>query len=239
MLGAGAVLRRPLDVVGVAARAGDLRDHHFVDLVRLLLQLVLHVHRRGGQEGMDAPALGRLDRLGAAVDVLEGGARQPADHRILRALGDLVHGGEVALRGDREAGLDDVDAHVVEQFGNLELLLMGHGGAGALLAVAQGGVENDDTVLIGLGGRIMMGPSLSLMRRLGRSKGFLRRIPRVPRRDSPAGPQGRIRRRSEPRMREAAGPAWRGRPLDRARLVARRHGSQSPSSFDGHGGGPW
>jgi hypothetical protein len=32
-------------------------------------------------------------------------------------------------------------------------------------------------------------------------------IPRVPRRISPAGPQGRIRRRSVPRMRVAAEPA--------------------------------
>ena len=56
---------------------------------------------------------------------------EPADHRVLGALGDLVHGGEVAFRGDREAGLDDVDAHLVEQLGDFELLLMGHGGAGA------------------------------------------------------------------------------------------------------------
>ncbi len=99
---------------------------------------------------MDAPPLGRLDRLGATVDVLERGARQPADHGVLGALGDLVDGGEIAFRGDREAGLDDVDAHRVEQFGDFELLLVGHGGAGALLAVAQGGVENDDAVLLGL-----------------------------------------------------------------------------------------
>ena len=82
---------------------------------------------------------------------LKAGAREPADHRVLGALGDLVDGGEIALRGDREAGLDDVDAHLVEQLGDLELLLVGHGGAGALLAVAQGGVEDDDAVLLGLG----------------------------------------------------------------------------------------
>ncbi len=153
LLGAGAVLARPFHVVGVVARAGDLRDHHFVDLVRLFLQLVFHVHRRGGEEGVNAAAFGRLDRLGAAVDVLEGGARKPADHRLVRALGDLVHRGEVALRCDRKAGLDDVNSHLVEQLGDFELLLMGHGGAGALLAVAQGGVEDDDAVLLGLRGR--------------------------------------------------------------------------------------
>ena len=37
--------------------------------------------------------------------------------------------------------------------------------------------------------------------------GFVSVIPRVPRRICPAGPQGRIRRRSEPRMRVAAEPA--------------------------------
>src|SRR5262249_24771422 len=140
--GTGSVFRRPLDVVGVAACAAHLRYHHLVDLVRLLLELVFHVHRRSGDEGVDAPALGRLDGLGTAVDVLEAGARKAADHGILRALGDLVHGGEVAFRGDREARLDDVDAHGIEELGNLELLFMRHGRAGTLLAVTQGGVEN-------------------------------------------------------------------------------------------------
>ena len=100
---------------------------------------------------MDAPPLGRLDRLGAAVDVVERGAGEPADDGILGALGDLVDGGEIAFRGDRKAGLDDVDAHLVEQRGDFELFLVRHGGAGALLAVAQGGVENNDAVLLGLG----------------------------------------------------------------------------------------
>ncbi len=163
VLGAGRVLGRPLDVVGVASRARHLRDHHLVDLVRLLLELVFHVHRRGGQERVDALALRRLDRLGAAVDVLEGGAREPADHRILGARRDLVDGREIALRGDRKAGLDDVDAHVVEQFGDRELLLMGHGGARALLAVAQGGVEDDDAVLLGLRWRGHGNGSFSLL----------------------------------------------------------------------------
>ena len=39
---------------------------------------------------------------------------------------------------------------VVEELRDLELFLMGHGGAGRLFAVAQGGVEDDDAVLLGL-----------------------------------------------------------------------------------------
>ena len=44
-------------------------------------------------------------------------------------------------------GLDDVDAHRVEQVGDLELLFERHRRAGALLAVAQGGVEDQHAVL--------------------------------------------------------------------------------------------
>ena len=54
----------------------------------------------------------------------------PQIDRFLDAPGDLLHGLEIALRGDREARLDDVDAHLVEQLGDFELLLEGHGGAG-------------------------------------------------------------------------------------------------------------
>ena len=52
------------------------------------------------------------------------------------------------IAGDRETGLDDVDAHLVQQFGDFQLLLEGHRGAGALFAVAQGGVENNDAVAV-------------------------------------------------------------------------------------------
>ncbi len=71
------------------------------------------------------------DRTGEAGD---GGALGPA--------GDLGDGLEVAVGGDGEAGFDDVHAHRVEQFGHRELLIEGHRGAGALLAVAQSGVED-------------------------------------------------------------------------------------------------
>ena len=92
----------------------------------------------------------RLDGFGAAVDVFQPGTGEAAHHGVLGALGDFVDGGEIALGGDRKAGLDDVDPHGVEQFGDFELFLVRHGGAGALLAVAQRSVENDDAVLVGL-----------------------------------------------------------------------------------------
>ena len=127
---------------------------------------------------MDAPARSRADRFAGAVDVLVRRAGEPADDRALAALGDLVDGEEIALRGDGESGLDDIDAQVVEHFGDLKLLLMGHGRAGRLLAVAQGGVENDDAVLFGLSGRGHGKVLLLILRPMcGRSSGPSRRSP--------------------------------------------------------------
>ena len=103
---------------------------------------------------MDAPARGRLDGLRASLDVLHLSAREPADHGLLGAAGDLLHAVEIPLARDREAGFDDVDAHLVEDLGNFELLVEGHGGAGALLPIAQSGVEDDHTVLVSVGLRV-------------------------------------------------------------------------------------
>ena len=101
---------------------------------------------------MNPAAPGELHRFRAAVDVLRMRAGEACDHRVLGAAGDLAHRLEIAFAGDRETGLDDVDAHVVEHLGNFELFLEGHGGARALFAVAQGGVEYNDAVLFGLFG---------------------------------------------------------------------------------------
>ena len=93
---------------------------------------------------MDARTLRALQRLAGAVDVLEAGARQAADDGVLDELGDLAHRLEIAGRGNRKAGFDDVDAHLVEQFGDAQFFFMRHRGAGRLLAVAQSGVEYFD-----------------------------------------------------------------------------------------------
>ena len=142
-LGARRVHRTPLDVVGVAPGAGDAVDHPLVHLLGVELQLVLAMERRGADEGVDAPALRGLQRFRRPVDVAIGGARQAAYDGLLQELGDLVHGREIAVRGDGKAGLDHVDAHGLEDLGDAQLFRHGHRAAGRLLAVAQGGVEDD------------------------------------------------------------------------------------------------
>ncbi|KOM38307.1 hypothetical protein LR48_Vigan03g168900 [Vigna angularis] len=59
-------------------------------------------------------------------------------------LSDHFDGHEVVVRGRGEARLNDVDAQVGQLPRDAELLLRGHGGAGRLLSVAEGGVQNAD-----------------------------------------------------------------------------------------------
>ena len=96
----------------------------------------------GGDEEVQVRPLGRQQRLDAALRVAVAAARQPGHGDALRLRRDALDGLEVARRGGREAGLDDVDVEPGELAGDLELLGDGEPGAGRLLAVAQGRVED-------------------------------------------------------------------------------------------------
>ena len=96
---------------------------------------------------MDARVLGVLDGLPAGVDVCGDGAGEAGDGGAAHLLRDLGDGLEVAGRGSRESGLDEVDAHPLEGAGDLELLLDVQRDAGRLLAVAQGRIEDQYFVL--------------------------------------------------------------------------------------------
>ena len=98
---------------------------------------------------MDARALRVPHGLAGARDIGLDGTGEARHGGALGALGDGGDGFEIAFGGDGEARLDDVDAHLVEHGGRLKLVLEAHGGAGALLAVTQGGVEDDDAVGVG------------------------------------------------------------------------------------------
>ena len=89
---------------------------------------------------------GVLDRVPGGVDVGHVGPGQAGDHRTLDRAGDLLDRLEVARRGDREAGLDHVDAQPRELLRDLQLLLRVQRDAGRLLAVAQRRVEDQYSV---------------------------------------------------------------------------------------------
>ncbi len=98
---------------------------------------------------MDARAGGRSDGFPGFVDVAAGGAGQPADHRGAAAVGrvahfdgDAPHGFQVIRGGGREARFDHIHAQAGQRARHFQLFGAGHGRAGGLLAVAQGGVED-------------------------------------------------------------------------------------------------
>ena len=127
-------------------RVGDGGARLALDVLARGLELVLDVDVRGRDEGVDARALGVLDRLVGGVDVRHVRARQARDDRALDRARDRLHGLEVARRGDREPGLDDVDAQAGELLRDLELLAGVERDAGRLLAVAQRRVEDQYSV---------------------------------------------------------------------------------------------
>src|SRR5258706_10177159 len=142
---AATVLRRELDV-----GAGLLGETHgesgrLEHLLGRHAELLLHVQRAGGDEDMDAPGIRAFQRIDGALDVGVVGGAQPEYRRVLHRVGKGAHRLEVAVGRSREAGLDDIDLHALQRPGDAQLLVARHRGAGALLAVAHGGVENDQT----------------------------------------------------------------------------------------------
>ena len=146
-VGARGILGGELDL-GVAAQllaaVADPADRLGEGLFAGQLELVLEVDVAGRDEDVQVGPLGDLDRLDRPLRVAVAAAGERGDGDALRLLGDPVDGLEVARRGGREAGLDDVHLEADELAGDLQLLGGGQPGAGRLLAVAQGGVEDAD-----------------------------------------------------------------------------------------------
>src|SRR5262245_18681246 len=101
---------------------------------------------------------------------------------------------------------------------------MGHGGARALLAVAQGGVEDEDAVLLGLRWRGHDVGSFSPFApaRVGRSWVPCLRSPLSAQAQTPGRPSG-DHKQQEPAENEGAGGTGLRPPGDRADIAARRH----------------
>jgi hypothetical protein len=92
-----------------------------------------------------APARGR-DRPRGAVHIGRRASRQGADDRALDRQGDAADGLGVGLRGDREAGLQDVHAKCLELAGQTYFLVHAHREARGLFAVPEGRVENEESI---------------------------------------------------------------------------------------------
>ena len=138
------VLGRELHVVDVPPRAGDRAGRGLESLAARHVELVREVEVRRGDERVEARPGAAVERLERAVHVRVHGARERGDNGTADGLRDGADAREVVLRGDREPGLEDVHAELVELDGEAHLLRLAHREAGRLLAVPERRVEDRD-----------------------------------------------------------------------------------------------
>ena len=138
------VLGRELHVVDVPPRAGDRAGRGLESLAARHVELVREVEVRRGDERVEARPGAAVERLERAVHVRVHGARERGDHGTADGLRDGADAREVVFRGDREPGLEDVHAQLVELHGEAHLLRLAHREAGRLLAVPERRVEDRD-----------------------------------------------------------------------------------------------
>ena len=122
--------------------------HGRPDLLEALLprdpQLVFEVNVRGGEKDVDAGPRRAREGGPGAIDVGRNGAGQARDDRPPHGAGDGAHRLEIAVGGDREPGLDDVDAQPIELQREMQFFRGRHAEAWGLLAIAERGVEDVD-----------------------------------------------------------------------------------------------
>ena len=143
-LRARGVHRRELDVLDERAGVRDGRARLRQHVLAGRAELVHDVDVRRRDERVDPRSLGVAYGSGSSLHIGRLSPRESSDDRAVHLARDRRDGLEVAGRGDREAGLDDVDVQAGELVGDLELLGGVQRDAGRLLAVAQGRVEDPD-----------------------------------------------------------------------------------------------
>ena len=150
-VGAVAVLGRELHVGAQVAREAHRQLGLLEHLVGRHAQLLLHVQRAGGDEGVDARRFAAGFSASAARAMSRSLARA-SEHTVesLMCVGNGCARLEVAVARGRETGLDHIDAQALQLARDAQLFVLGHRRAGRLLAVAQGGVEDDQLVAHGL-----------------------------------------------------------------------------------------
>ena len=91
---------------------------------------------------MNAPGFCRLYGTGRAVDVTLYGPGKRTNGAVLDRPGNGLHRLEITRTGHGKAGLDDIHSHFFEDFGDPYLFIASHRRSGALLTIAQRGIEN-------------------------------------------------------------------------------------------------
>ena len=148
-LGTGGILRGELHIRGEGLGLTNPFRGQAQDLLVGFLEFVLAVDLGGGEEDMNATLVPSGQQcLSGSLDILGHTSGQTAHNRSLHLRGDRMHGLEIAVTNDGKSCLDDINLEAGQLAGDLQLLAQIHGGTRALLAVAQGGVEDENSVVI-------------------------------------------------------------------------------------------
>ena len=145
--GAGCVFWGKFDVVDEGFGEGDAFAGEAKDFFAGFFEFELSVDCGGGEEDVDAGAgASGFEGGGGGFDVAGQAAGEAGDDGAVDLGGDFVDGLEIAVANDGETGFDDVHIDACELSGDFEFFAKVHAGAGALFAVAEGGVEDDDLI---------------------------------------------------------------------------------------------
>src|SRR5215211_2766628 len=101
----------------------------------------------GGAESVNSWMGSVFQAFCGARDVLFRSATERSDFNFTALGRDGPDGVKVTFRSDRESGLNDVDAEILELRRHPNLLSQIHRAAGRLFAVAQGCIKDADSVL--------------------------------------------------------------------------------------------
>jgi hypothetical protein len=136
----------------------------------VFFSLWVEVDGAGGDEGVNARALGFLQGLGRALDVAGVAAGEGGDRHLAVFAADGVDSVEVALGCHGKSGFHHVHVELNQLARQSHLLGNVHAAAARLLAVAQGGVEDVNAVTHGSGllSRWEDGNQCSAMAAIGR-----------------------------------------------------------------------
>ena len=104
---------------------------------------MFHMNGRCGYKGMNTASIGAFKGLCSTFNITANRSRQAANTALSDGVGNGLNCFKVSLTGDSEARFNNIDTHLLKGFGNTHFFIFGHGCAGALLAIAQGGIKND------------------------------------------------------------------------------------------------
>jgi hypothetical protein len=104
------------------------------------------VQGTSGKEQVQTPTGCWLQGFGSAGDIAVVSSSERTDGGIFDNFGDSLYAFKIAVAGSCKTSFNHIDLEALELTSNTELFVTRHGRARALLAIAQGGVKNDELI---------------------------------------------------------------------------------------------